>query len=110
MDAGEAVIYAIFRLQDRGHFFIEPGTKVYPGMVVGENTREQDVPVNVCKTKQLTNMRAVGSDDTVRLEPAHILTLEQSIEWLGEDEYLEVTPQSMRIRKKVFNFSKSSGR
>ncbi|HLF77018.1 MAG TPA: translational GTPase TypA, partial [Dehalococcoidia bacterium] len=106
-DAGDAVPYAIFRLQDRGTFFIEPGTKVYPGMVVGEYSREQDVPVNVCKTKQLTNMRAAGSDENVRIEPAHILTLEQSIEWLGEDEYLEVTPKAFRIRKKEFRFTKT---
>jgi GTP-binding protein len=106
-DAGDAVIYAIFRLQDRGTFFIEPGTRVYPGMVVGEYTREQDVPVNVCKIKQLTNMRAVGSDENVRLEPAHILSLEQAIEWLGDDEYLEITPKVFRIRKKEFRFTKT---
>ncbi len=100
MEAGDAVPYAIFRLQDRGTFFIEPGTKVYVGMVVGENARENDIPVNVCKTKQLTNVRAAGSDEAVRLEPPRILTLEQAIEWLGEDEYLEVTPKAIRIRKK----------
>ncbi|MPZ51002.1 MAG: translational GTPase TypA [Dehalococcoidia bacterium] len=99
MEAGDAVAYSIFRLQDRGSFFIEPGAKVYAGMVVGESARDQDVPVNVCKTKQLTNMRAVGSDDTVRLEPPRLLSLDQAIEWLGEDEYLEVTPKSVRIRK-----------
>ena len=99
MEGGDAVAYSIFRLQDRGWFFIEPGTKVYAGMVVGESNRDQDVPVNVCKTKQLTNMRAVGSDDTVRLEPPRLLSLDQAIEWLGEDEYLEVTPKTVRIRK-----------
>jgi GTP-binding protein len=103
MEAGEAVIYSMYRLQDRGSFFIEPGTKVYAGMVVGENAREQDIPVNVCKTKQLTNMRAVGSEDTVRLEPPRLLTLEQAIEWLGDDEYLEVTPKAIRIRKKYLD-------
>jgi GTP-binding protein len=100
VEPGEAVAYSMFRLQDRGSFFIEPGTRVYPGMVVGENTREQDMPVNVCKTKQLTNVRAAGSDEAVRLEPARLLSLDQAIEWLGEGEYLEVTPQSFRIRKK----------
>jgi GTP-binding protein len=99
-DPGDAVAYSMFRLQDRGAFFIEPGTKVYPGMVVGEHARENDLPVNVCKTKQLTNIRAAGSDEAVRLEPPRNLSLEQAIEWLGEDEYLEVTPKSIRIRKK----------
>jgi GTP-binding protein len=81
-------------------FFIAPGTKVYSGMVVGENSREQDMTVNVCRTKQLSNMRASGSDEAVRLEPPHIMTLEQAIEWIGDDELVEVTPQSIRIRKK----------
>ena len=99
-EAGDAVPYGMFRLQDRGTFFIDPGTKVYAGMVVGENKREQDMPVNVCKTKQLTNVRAAGSDEAVRLEPPRILSLEQAIEWLGDDEYLEVTPKSIRIRKR----------
>ncbi len=74
--------------------------RVYAGMVVGENTREQDIPVNVCKTKQLTNIRAAGSDEAVRLEPPRLLTLDQAIEWLGDDEYLEVTPKTIRIRKR----------
>ncbi len=100
MEAGEAVPYGMFRLQDRCTFFIEPGTRVYVGMVVGENARDQDMPVNVCKTKQLTNVRASGSDDAVRLEPPRLLTLEQAIEWLGDDEYLEITPENFRIRKK----------
>jgi GTP-binding protein len=99
-DPGEAVAYGMFRLQDRATFFIVPGEKVYTGMIVGENVRENDMVVNVCKTKQLTNMRAAGSDENVRLEPPRILSLEQAIEWLGDDEYLEVTPKAMRIRKK----------
>jgi GTP-binding protein len=99
-DPGEAVAYGMFRLQDRCTFFIEPGERVYAGMVVGENARENDMVVNVCKTKQLTNIRAAGSDEAVRLEPPRILSLEQAIEWLGDDEYLEVTPKAMRIRKK----------
>jgi GTP-binding protein len=100
MESGDAVAYALFRLQDRGTFFIEPGTRVYAGMVVGENARDNDMPVNVCKTKQLTNVRAAGSDEAIRLEPPRQMSLEQAIEWLGNDEYLEVTPKSMRIRKK----------
>jgi GTP-binding protein len=100
MEAGSAIPYSIFRLQDRGTFFIEPGTKVYAGMVVGENKRNQDMPINVCKTKQLTNVRAVGSDDTVHLEPPRLMSLDQSLEWLSTDEYLEVTPESIRIRKR----------
>jgi GTP-binding protein len=100
METGEAVAYGMFRLQDRGSFFIEPGTRVYAGMVVGEHNRDQDLPVNVCKTKQLTNIRAAGADEAIRLEPPRLLTLEQAIEWLGDDEYLEVTPKAIRIRKK----------
>jgi len=100
METGSAIPYSIFRLQDRGSFFIEPGTKVYAGMVVGENNRAQDMPVNVCKTKQLTNVRAAGSDEAVRLEPPRLMSLDQALEWLGTDEYLEVTPESIRIRKR----------
>jgi GTP-binding protein len=107
MEAGDAVPYALFRLQDRGTFFIEPGTRVYPGMVVGENNRAGDMPVNVCKTKQLTNIRAAGSDEAVRLEPARLLSIDQAIEWLGTDEYLEVTPATARIRKQVLNPSRA---
>ncbi len=101
-EAGDAVPYSMFRLQDRGTLFIEPGTRVYAGMVVGESNREQDIAVNICKAKQLTNVRAVGSDDTVKIEPPRLLSLDQAIEWLGEDEYLEVTPLSFRIRKQQF--------
>ena len=101
MEAGDAIPYSIFRLQDRGSFFIEPGTRVYVGMVIGESNREGDLPVNVCKGKHLTNIRAAGSDEAVRLEPARLLSLEQAIEWLGNDEYLEITPKTFRIRKKA---------
>ena len=72
-------------------------------MMVGENSREQDMTVNVCKTKQLTNMRASGSDEAVRLEPPHIMTLEQAIEWIGDDELVEVTPQCIRLRKRYLD-------
>ncbi len=100
LETGEAVAYGMFKLQERSTFFIEPQTKVYAGMIVGENTREGDMTVNVCKSKALTNMRASGSDEAVRLEPARIMTLEQAIEWIGDDEYVEVTPNFIRLRKK----------
>ncbi len=103
MEAGDAVAYGMWKLQERSTFFIAPGTKVYVGMIVGENSREKDMTVNVCKTKQLTNMRASGSDEAVRLEPPHILSLEQAIEWIGDDEYVEVTPASIRLRKKYLD-------
>ena len=100
METGTASSYAMFKLQERAVFFIENGTKVYEGMVVGENARNNDMSVNVTKTKQLTNMRASGADEAIRLEPPTILTLEQAIEWITEDEYVEVTPKNIRIRKR----------
>jgi GTP-binding protein len=98
-ESGVSSAYGMWKLQERSVFFIEPGTRVYAGMIVGENAREQDMGVNVCKTKQLTNMRASGSDEAVRLEPAHLMTLEQAIEWIADEELVEVTPQSIRVRK-----------
>lgn len=103
METGDATAYAMWKLAERSTFFIEPGTRVYAGMVVGENSREQDMLVNVCKTKQLTNMRASGADEAIRLEPPHIHTLEQAIEWISDDEYVEITPQSIRIRKRYLD-------
>ncbi len=103
LEDGAAIAYALWKLQERSTFFIEPGTRVYAGMVVGENSREQDLLVNVCKTKQLTNIRASGADEAIRLEPPRIMTLEQAIEWISNDEYVEVTPQSIRIRKKYLD-------
>jgi GTP-binding protein len=103
METGKAVAYGMWKLQERSTFFIEPGTRVYTGMIVGENSREHDMTVNVCKTKQLTNMRASGSDEAVRLEPARILSLEQAIEWIGDGEYVEVTPKSIRLRKRYLD-------
>lgn len=100
MENGIASSYAMWKLQERSQFFVEPGTKVYEGMIVGENSRENDMRVNVCKTKQLTNMRASGADEAIRLEPPRLLTLEMAIEWINDDEYVEVTPQNIRIRKK----------
>ncbi|HLP16057.1 MAG TPA: translational GTPase TypA, partial [Bacteroidota bacterium] len=103
MENGEAVAYGMFKLSERSTFFIDPGVKVYVGMIVGENNREHDMTVNVCKAKALTNMRASGSDEAVRLEPAKVLTLEQAIEWIGDDEYVEITPKSIRLRKKILD-------
>jgi len=103
LEDGIAVAYAMWKLQERSTFFVEPGIRVYAGMIVGENSREQDMVVNVCKTKHLTNMRASGADEAVRLDPPHVLTLEQAIEWIGDDEYVEVTPKSIRIRKKYLD-------
>ncbi|GJQ20891.1 MAG: translational GTPase TypA [Bacteroidia bacterium] len=103
LEEGVAVAYAMWKLQERSVFFVEPGARVYAGMIVGENSREQDMVVNVCKTKQLTNIRASGSDEAIRLEPPRIPTLEQAIEWIGEDEYVEVTPKSIRLRKRYLD-------
>ena len=93
----------MWKLAERSIFFIEPGTRVYTGMIVGENAREQDMQVNVCKTKHLTNMRASGADEAIRLEPPHLLTLEQAIEWIGDNEYVEITPDNIRLRKKYLD-------
>lgn len=103
MEEGASVAYGMWKLQERSTFFIEPGLAVYAGMILGENSREYDMVVNVCRTKQLTNMRASGSDEAVRLEPARLLTLEQAIEWIGDDEYVEVTPKNIRLRKKYLD-------
>jgi len=102
-DQGIATAYALDRLSDRGEFFIEPGTRVYEGMVVGENNKETDLVVKVTKGKKLTNMRSVSSDDTVRLAPPRVMSLEQCLEYLADDELAEVTPDSLRIRKKLLN-------
>ena len=99
METGVAVAYAIDKLQDRGKFFIEPNERIYSGQVVGENTRYEDLIVNVTKTKKLTNIRAAGSDDKASIAPAIKFSLEQAMEYVGEDEYIEVTPQSIRLRK-----------
>jgi len=99
--AGKVTAYAIERVQDRGEIFVEPGERVYEGMVVGENAREEDIDANMVREKKLTNMRASTSEEGIHLLPVHRLSLEQSLEWIREDELLEVTPQSLRIRKRV---------
>jgi len=103
MDAGETISYALWGLQDRGVLFVGAGIDVYEGMIVGQNAKENDLVVNACKGKKLTNVRASGSDEAVRLTPPRILTLEQALEFIAEDELVEVTPQSIRLRKKVLD-------
>ncbi|UWG98128.1 translational GTPase TypA [Dehalobacter sp. DCM] len=99
-DPGESTSYALFQLQDRGRMFIDPATKVYEGMIVGESNREQDIDINVTRKKQLTNTRASGSDDALRLEPARLLGLEEALEYINDDEYVEITPINIRLRKR----------
>jgi GTP-binding protein len=96
---GRAVTYAIHHLQPRGTIFVNPGDPVYPGMIVGENSRAEDIRVNITKEKKLTNIRASGSDEALRLIPPRQFTLEQAMEFINDDEMVEVTPQSIRLRK-----------
>ena len=103
MQAGKALAYSLFKLQDRGSFFIEPGTDVYVGMIVGTNVRTGDLNVNVCKNKKLTNVRASGRDDNILLEPPHLMTVEDALEYVGEDEFVEITPKNIRLRKAILN-------
>lgn len=111
-EAGEAVAYAIWNLQDRGTMFIRPQQKVYSGMVIGENSKQGDLEINVLKGKQLTNVRASGTDEAIRLIPPRDLTLEDMITYVGDDELVEVTPKSLRLRKKLLdsNDRKRQGR
>jgi GTP-binding protein len=98
---GQVTAYALDALFDRGVFFVEPGELVYEGQVVGEHCREKDIPVNVVKNKQLTNIRAAGKDDAARVRPARKMSLEAAMEYIQEDELVEVCPSSIRIRKKL---------
>jgi len=102
-ETGEAVTYGLYNAQERGALFIGPGTDVYAGMIVGVASKPEDITVNVCKKKQLTNMRAAGSDDALRLTPPKILSLEQCLEFLADDELLEVTPEHLRLRKRLLD-------
>ncbi len=102
-EAGEAITYGLFNAQERGTLFIGPGTKVYSGMVVGQNGRGEDIELNVCKKKQLTNTRSSSADEALRLTPPKVLSLEQALEFIDTDELLEVTPNSLRIRKKILD-------
>lgn len=102
-ETGVATTYGILSVEDRGVLFLHPGTEVYEGMIVGEHTRDNDLVVNICKEKQLTNMRAAGKDETVKMKTPRLFTLEQALEYLNDDEYCEVTPKSIRLRKKILN-------
>jgi GTP-binding protein len=99
LETGTAIAYALDKLQDRGKFFVKPGDEVYEGMVIGENSRDDDLTINITKGKKLTNMRASGSDDKVRLAPPIVFSLEEALEYIQHDEYVELTPKNIRIRK-----------
>lgn len=103
MDTGTAIEYALDKLQDRGFFFVDPGEEIYEGMVIGEHNRPNDLVVNITKTKKLTNMRASGSDDKMRIAPAVKFSLEEALEYIQADEYVELTPKSIRLRKIYLN-------
>jgi GTP-binding protein len=103
LETGTSIAYSIDKLQDRGRFYIEPNEDIYAGQVIGEHTRQDDLTVNVIKTKKLTNMRAAGADDKVSIAPAVKFSLEEALEYVGEDEYVEVTPRSIRLRKILLN-------
>ena len=102
-EAGEAITYGLYNAQERGTLFIGPGTKVYSGMVVGQNGRGEDIELNVCKKKQLTNTRSSSADEALRLTPPKVLSLEQALEFIDTDELLEITPEALRIRKKILD-------
>ncbi|MGE5424607.1 MAG: translational GTPase TypA, partial [Syntrophothermus sp.] len=103
LETGEAITYSIDKLQDRGKFFIDPGDEVYAGMVIGENTRTDDIIINVIKTKKLSNVRASGSDDKAVIVPSIKFSLEEAMEYIKDDEYVEVTPKSIRLRKIILD-------
>lgn len=102
-ETGESVTYGLYSAQERGALFIGPGVPVYAGMVIGVASKNEDITVNVCKRKQLTNMRAAGSDEALRLTPPRTLSLEQCLEFLADDELLEVTPKTLRLRKRILD-------
>ena len=105
MENGAATSYALDALYDRGLFFIEPQTVVYEGMILGEHARDNDLQVNVIKAKKLSNVRAAGKDDATVVRPVRRLTLEAALEWVGADELVEVTPKSIRVRKRTLSES-----
>ncbi|MCR8655979.1 translational GTPase TypA [Paenibacillus endoradicis] len=102
---GTTTFYGMMGVEDRGHLFLEPGAEVYEGMIVGEHNRDNDIIVNICKEKQLTNVRSSGKDDTVKLKTPVLFSLEQALEYLNDDEYCEITPKTIRLRKKILNKS-----
>ena len=101
VEPGEAVAYALWKLQERGRMFVSPGDKLYEGIIIGIHTRDNDLVVNPVKTKQLTNVRASGKDEAIVLTPPIELTLETAVEFIADDELVEITPKSIRIRKKA---------
>ncbi len=103
MEDGEAMAYALNMVQERGRLMVEPGDKIYTGMIVGENARENDIPVNPCKAKRLTNMRSSGDGKGIQLDPPLKMSLERALEYIGPDEYVEATPKSLRLRKKLLD-------
>ncbi|MFB5266188.1 translational GTPase TypA [Paenibacillus enshidis] len=104
-ETGNSTFYGMLGVEDRGTLFVEPGTEIYEGMIVGEHTRDNDIVVNICKEKQLTNVRSATKDETVKLKTPVIFSLEQALEYLNDDEYCEITPKSIRLRKKILNKS-----
>jgi GTP-binding protein len=104
--AGTSTSYALWNLQERGELFVGPGIEVYEGMIIGENAKDNDLDVNVVREKKLTNMRASTADEAIRLVPFRQLNLEQAIEFIADDEFVEVTPKSLRLRKKILQFNK----
>jgi GTP-binding protein len=105
LEQGTSMAYSLFNLQDRGCMFIEPGTDVYCGMIVGENAKEDDLDVNVIKNKKMSNVRASGSDDAIKLIPPRKMTLEQALEYIEKDELIEITPKNIRLRKRYLDIN-----
>jgi GTP-binding protein len=103
MESGIAMAYALNAIQERGRLMVEPGDAIYQGMIVGENARENDIPVNPCKAKKLTNMRSQGDGKGIQLNPPMKLSLERALEYIGPDEYVEATPKNLRLRKKILD-------
>jgi GTP-binding protein len=103
MEDGEATAYALNMIQERGRLMVEPADKIYKGMIVGENARENDIPVNPCKSKHLTNMRSQGDGKGIQLDPPLKMSLERALEYIGPDEYVEATPKNLRLRKKILD-------
>jgi GTP-binding protein len=103
METGKSTLYGTMGVEDRGTIFVEPGTEIYEGMIVGEHNRENDLTVNIVKAKQMTNMRSANKDQTSTMKKPRIMSLEEALEYLNDDEYLEVTPESIRLRKKILD-------
>ena len=100
MENGKTMAYSLFNLQDRGTIFVNPATEIYEGMIIWESSKDQDLTVNSTKNKKLTNVRASGTDEALKLTPPKIMTLEEAIDYIGNDEYVEITPETIRLRKK----------